>query len=134
MKEAIVFRDKAVAELEAGQRNLETLRAEAAAQAQEPRIQPTVVSDESDQVSSLKARISQLEREHEDHRQKRARSLSVPSRDLSVLSPHVSLQEWGALHDKSVGLDAQERSRVMENMIARGDSLARSSNRFNPLQ
>ena len=43
------------------------------------RIQPTVVSDESDQVSSLKARISQLEREQEDHRQKRARSLSVPS-------------------------------------------------------
>ena len=87
---AIVFRDKAVAELEARQRNLETLRAEVAALAQEPRIQPIVVSDESDQVSSLKARILQLEREQEDHRQKRARSLSVPSRDLSVLSPNVA--------------------------------------------
>ena len=39
VKEAIVFRDKAVAKMEAGQRNLETLRAEAATQAQEPRIQ-----------------------------------------------------------------------------------------------
>ena len=58
VQEAVVSQDKAVAELEAGQRNLETLRAEAAAQAQEPRIQPTAVSDESDQVSSLKARIS----------------------------------------------------------------------------
>ena len=64
-----------------------------------------------------------VEREQEDHR-KRARSLSVPSRNLSVLSPNVSLQVWRVLHDKSVGLDA----------IARGDSLARSSNRFNPLQ
>ena len=99
--------------LEEGQRNLENLRLEAAAQASmvpDPgATQISHTTHEADQISVLKGRISELEREQEW----KARSLSVPSPNLSGLPQDLSLQERRVLHDNSAGVGPRTRSMVM---------------------
>ena len=86
VKVAISSRDQAAAELEEGQRNLENLRLEAAAQASmvpDPgATQVSHPSHEADQISVLKARISELEWEQEEFRHKKAGSLSLCRRPI----------------------------------------------------
>ena len=69
----------------------------------------TQVSHEAVQISVLKARISELKREQEEFRHKKARSLSVPLPDLSGLPQDLSLQERRVLHDNSAGVGPQTK-------------------------
>ena len=126
VKVAISSRDQAAAELEEGQRNLENLRLEAAAQASmvpDPgATQVSHPSHEADQISVLKARISELGAGGIPS-QEGPVSLSVPSPDLSGLPHDLFLQERRVLHDNSAGVGPQTRSMVMENMITIGTAL-----------
>ena len=83
---------------------------------------PELVSE----VERLRSRVAEMEMEREEARKKRSRSLSVPSPDL-IGSPDLALQ---ALHGQHTG---QHRGAIMETLISRGSTLARSSNRFSPL-
>ena len=133
VKEAIVFRDKALAELEAGQRNLEILRAEAAAQSQ----------GTPNSANCRQRRIGSGQFSKSTHLTVGAGTGGSPSEEsqVSVRSILGFERVVAKCVVAKVGSSPRQisgsrctRSRVMENMIARGDSLARSSNRFNPLQ
>ena len=90
--------------------------------------QPGKIPDLVAELERLRARVADMEKEREEARKKRS-SLSVLSPHL-VGGPHLSLREWGALHDQHVG---QHKGAIMETLTSRGSTLALNSHRNSPL-